>query len=196
MPTSDTSADRRTAPLPTQRVFLALWLPPALADMLSRTARDLTRGSGGRPTRASTMHLTLAFVGDVPHEQVEALVHLVPALQGTAFRLTLDRVGVWRHNGIAWAGPSIVPAPLTALRNAAEDALDRAGIPFDRRPFRPHVTLARRVGNPDPWAVDIGELAWDVSEVVLVRSGRDADGAARYEVLATGGLEAPPPQAI
>lgn len=189
MTTSDVSADRRTALPPTQRVFLALWLPPVLADTLSRRVRELTRASGGRPTRASTMHLTLAFVGDVPHEQVETLVRLVPALQGTVFRLTLDRVGVWRHNGIAWAGPSITPAPLTALRNAAEHALDRAGIPFDRRPFRPHVTLARRVENPGPWAVDIGELAWDVSEVVLVRSGRDTQGAARYEVLATGALE-------
>lgn len=192
MTTSDVSADLRTAPLPTQRVFLALWLPPALADTLSRRARELTRTSGGRPTRASTMHLTLAFVGDVPHEQVETLVRLVPSLQGKVFRLTLDRVGVWRHNGIAWAGPSVTPAPLTALRNAAEHALDRAGIPFDRRPFRPHVTLARRVENPGPWAVDIGELAWDVSDVVLVRSGRDARGAARYDVLATCALEESP----
>lgn len=189
MPTSDVSVNTTPASPPTQRVFLALWLPAALADTLSRTARDLTRGNGGRPTRASTMHLTLAFVGDVPQEQVDTLVHLVHALQGTAFRLTLDRVGVWRHNGIAWAGPSITPAPLTALRIAAEHALDRAGLPFDRRPFRPHVTLARRVEHPGPWAMDIGELAWDVTEVVLVRSGRDAQGAARYEVLATGVLE-------
>lgn len=189
MPTSNVSTDRRTTPPPTQRVFLALWLPPALADTLSRTARELTRGSGGRPTRASTMHLTLAFVGDVPHEQVEALVRLVPAVQGSAFRLTIDRVGAWRHNGIAWAGPSIIPAPLTALRNAAEHALDRAGIPFDHRPFRPHVTLARHVERPLPASVAIGELAWDVSEVVLVRSGQDAQGAARYEVLATGALQ-------
>ena len=187
MPTLESS--NALGPPRTQRVFLALWLPPTLAHTLSRTAWNLSRGSGGRPTIPSSMHLTLAFVGDVPREQVEILRSLVPTLRGTAFRLVLDRVGLWRHNGIAWAGPSDVPAPLTALRDAAEQVLDRAGIPFDRRPFRPHVTLARRVENPGPWAVEIGELTWDVTEVVLVRSGRDAQGAARYEVLATCVLE-------
>lgn len=173
---------------PAERVFLALWLPTDLAEVLSRTARTLTRTCGGRPTRAATLHLTLVFVGDVTSERVDLLRRVVPSLQGTAFRLTLDRVGLWRHNGIAWAGPSTVPEPLAALRHAAEEALDHAGIPYDRRPFKPHVTLARRVERPLPGPVDIGELAWDVTEVVLVRSGRDADRTARYEVLASCAL--------
>lgn len=188
MPHTDSSTDRRTLPT-TERVFLALWLPPDLADALSRTARNLTRICGGRPSRAATLHLTLAFVGDVPHEQVETLVRLVPTLRGEAFRLVLDRAGLWRHNGIAWAGPSILPVPLVALRREAERVLDHAAIPFDRRPFRPHVTLARRVEHRLPEPMDLGAHAWDVTEVVLVRSGRDEQGAARYDVLATGALE-------
>ena len=181
-----------TPSAPSGRVFLALWLPADLAATLSGVAQALTRECGGRPSRADTLHLTLAFVGDMPPGQLDRLRVVVPALRGTAFRLVLDRVGLWRHNGIAWAAPSVIPAPLAALRQEAQSALDLAGIPFDRRPFRPHVTLARRVERTLRAPPDLGELGWDVSELVLVRSGRDARGAARYDVLATCALEESP----
>lgn len=52
------------------RLFFALWPSPAAAERLASAATDAAARLGGRPTRLETLHLTLAFLGEVADERV------------------------------------------------------------------------------------------------------------------------------
>jgi len=48
------------------RLFFALWPPTAAAEQLTDIANSISKQLGGKPTRQDTVHLTLAFLADVP----------------------------------------------------------------------------------------------------------------------------------
>ena len=48
------------------RLFFALWPAREMADALTDWAAPIAGQSGGRLTRAETIHMTLAFLGNVP----------------------------------------------------------------------------------------------------------------------------------
>jgi 2'-5' RNA ligase len=65
--------------------------------------------------------------------------------------------------------------------------LEQTGIPFDKRPYVPHVTLLRKAGR-GPEKGGLPGAEWTVKEFVLVRSVPDREGAA-YEVIGRWSLE-------
>ncbi len=169
----------------TARVFFALWPSPEAAQQLSTVADAFAQCAGGRATRRTTIHLTLAFIGDVLLERLTDLERAARHVRAEAFDLTLDQFGLWQHNRIFWAGCSVVPPALVALASALGAAFQAAG--FDvadaRRHFTPHVTLVRKVksfGAPLPPGQT---LHWRCTKFVLVRSQLSASGAS-YQTLA------------
>ena len=129
----------------TARVFFALWPPPEVARQLSAVADSFAQCAGGRATRQATVHLTLAFIGDVPLERLPDLERAARNVRAEAFDLTLDQFGLWHHNRIFWAGCSVVPPALVELASALSAALQAAGF---------EVADARRTLHPacDPGA--------------------------------------------
>lgn len=130
--------------------------------------------------RRDTLHLTLAFLGDIPTERVAEARGVADAITTGPFDLTLDGLGYWRHNRILWAGGP-VPPRLTFVVDALGDGLRAAGFTLDARPFVPHVTLLRDArcaelpGQPQ-------SISWPVRELVLAES-RLSSGGARYEII-------------
>ena len=169
----------------TARVFFAMWPPPEAARQLSAVADAFAQCAGGRATRQATVHLTLAFIGDVTLERLPDLERAARNVRAEAFDLTLDQFGLWHHNRVFWAGCSVVPPPLFELARALSGALQAAGFDFvdARRNFTPHVTLVRKVkvlGAPLPPGQT---LPWRCTKFVLVRSQLSASGAS-YQTLA------------
>lgn len=164
------------------RVFFALWPEPALAARLDALGAAAHAHCAGRRTRRETLHLTLAFIGDVETGRLAELVEAAEGAPVEPFTLTLDRLGSWRHNRIAWAGTHHVPQALAKLASGLDARLRAAGFPLERRPFFPHVTLLRRIESPFTERA-IAPLEWRVERFVLVRSQRLPEGA-RYERLA------------
>lgn len=167
----------------TARVFFALVPCAALRDALAELGRARARRLHGRPVPANNIHLTLAFVGAWPRGRLDVLLAAGAALDGEAMRITLDRHGGFRRSGVAWVAPSSPPATLGILANALAAKLRANGVPFDEKPFHPHLTIARKCHGP---FVDgaIGPYVWDIDDVALVASDTRAEGA-RYTVLAT-----------
>ncbi|ODV11299.1 MAG: 2'-5' RNA ligase [Rubrivivax sp. SCN 70-15] len=152
-------------PAPTARLFLALWPGPRLRETLA-ACRDLTPWPpGAAPTATDKLHLTLHFIGSVPAAR---LAEVAAALQvpAPAFELRLELAECWR-GGLAVLRPRTVPARLQQLHADLAAALRRLGLPVDARPFRPHVTLARRAAQPPAPAEP---LRWRVGGYVLVES--------------------------
>lgn len=166
---------------PRLRVFFALW-PDGNANVaLADAARRMHRAVGGTRTRDDSIHLTLAFVGDVDGERLTGLLAPPTGLPGTRFTLSLDSWGCWPRNGIAWVAPSRIPDPLRELAAAMAAWLRDEGFEIDDRPFKPHVTLVRKARCALlPGAAP--SIEWQVEDFVLVRSTLAADGS-RYEII-------------
>ena len=128
------------------RLFIALPVTAELRRTLEETQEALRRqGTRGRFTPPENWHLTLAFLGSV-----EGPAPVIEAMKGVRLpraALTFDRltqfgdvlVALFRQND--------------ALERYAADlraALDEAGISYDRKAFRPHITLCRKTALPTP----------------------------------------------
>lgn len=154
-----------------RRLFFALWPDDGARAALAALGRRVAGESGGRAVPAANLHLTLAFLGDVPPERADLLPAVASAVDGAAFDLVLDRLGAFPRAGVGWVGPSQVPAALTQLQSALATALLEAGFGLEDRPFAPHLTLARRIVRAvDPVAVE--PVAWRADRFALVESAR------------------------
>ena len=139
----------------------------------------MQRSSGGRVTRLETIHLTLAFLGDVAEDRLPVLVGV--RLRGERHSLPIETARYWKHNRIVWVGPAEIPRRLNEVVLSLHSFLKENRFKTEERPFAAHITLIREARAPK----DIPELprvSWPVDEVVLVRSRLSPKGSS-YEVL-------------
>lgn len=160
-----------------QRLFFALWPSPQAARALHRWAQRAQPVCGGRVTRESTIHLTLAFLGAVDGERIPALVQCARGVRGCGVQLRLDVARRWKHNGIVWAGPRKLPDSLADLAGQLERALAEGGFRTEQRAFKAHVTLLRRTEHAAPLP-PFEAVEWQAEQFALVRSALAADGPA------------------
>jgi RNA 2',3'-cyclic 3'-phosphodiesterase len=174
----------------TARLFVAVYPPQAalahLAAVVAGThlGRAEAAGVNVRLAPRDRWHVTLAFLGEVDPARVpdarDALGKAVAGWQAAAPRLRLaggGRFGRGRFT-IVWTGIAGDLAALTDLSKAVRRQLKRARLPFDPKPLRPHLTLARPSGRlgPTEVAADLATLGgyqgppWSVDELRLVRS--------------------------
>jgi 2'-5' RNA ligase len=165
------------------RLFFALWLPEEPSRKLAAEARALARRFGGRAVRQETMHLTLAFLGEVADERLPAVIEAARLVRSEPFEWLVDRLGYWRRPRLIWAGGP--PArPLLALAAELRERLRAADAACDEsRPFAPHLTLARKVSAAASSELPaIAPLSWPCRSFALVRSRRTEAGADYFTV--------------
>lgn len=123
------------------RLFSALELPDDVRDELYALHHPLP---GARWISKAFYHLTLRFVGDITHTQARDFAENLAAIECHAFELTILGLGAFGGDDprSIWAGVAPCPA-LDDLARAHDKAAKAAGIAIDKRPFKPHVTLAR-----------------------------------------------------
>lgn len=168
MPTS-------TPPHPQLRLFFACWPTAALQQQLHTLGGGLRQQIGGRPTRPENIHLTLAFVGDVPAQQLPALQQLAAGITAAPFTLQLQQLGCWPQAGVGWLAPEQTPAPLLQLVQQLNRGLLQIGVRGEKRRYRPHLTLLRKATQN--WHSTLeAPLRWQVEEFVLVVSTLDPHG--------------------
>ena len=120
-----------------RRLFFALWPDAGVCRQLVALQREARAVAGGRAMKRETLHMTLAFLGNVPADRVSAVEEVAGALRGRAFDLELDRLALWRHNHIVWAGTDRVPEALAELAAELSNGLEEAGSYWKCAPSRP-----------------------------------------------------------
>lgn len=142
------------------RLFVAVNLTEPCKKALLAVQRDLlARADAGRAMPAAQLHLTLAFIGE-SDRPAKATACLAGLAAGPA---TIEIAGVGRFGRggeiLVWAGlrPCMI---LEALAADVRRRLLTGGFAVDPKPFRPHLTLARRVvlHSEADWAAF--ERAW------------------------------------
>lgn len=126
-----------------KRLFVSLELPRSVAVALVRLDPRLR---GFRWASAEQIHLTLAFLGNVPPEEENELRVRLTEIQFSRFFLPLKGLGTFPAKGrpkILWLGVGRGHPHLFQLHKRVADAALAAGVQPDLRPWHPHFTLAR-----------------------------------------------------
>lgn len=100
--------------------------------------------------RWSNLHITLKFCGEITPDLKDDLTGKIAlALQkrrGTSFEMSLEGVGVFpglKSPRVLWTSPVTGQAEIIALQGMIEKECADSGLVPERRPFSPHLTLAR-----------------------------------------------------
>jgi 2'-5' RNA ligase len=165
------------------RAFFALVPDEATRHQFVALAREVARRSRGRAITGEHVHLTLAFLGDVDVTLLPQLRQIGNALVRAGADLEFAVLGAWRASGVAWVAPTAIPPPLAQMCAALQDALQHGGFALDARPFRPHVTLARRCVQPQPRAHCV-PIPWRVDRLCLIGSELRPEGPLYTELAA------------
>jgi 2'-5' RNA ligase len=165
-----------------RRLFLALWPTPEFRLQIAAGVGGWLDDHAAQAQRPDQWHATLVFIGSVDEAVVETVAELAASVSCEPFVLKLDQLDHWRKPGIACLTASVTPPSLQQLVAELEAALDAAKIGYDRRPYRPHLTLARKVPRLERKG-PIAPLDWPVEDFALVESISSSAGS-RYEPLA------------
>lgn len=169
------------------RLFFALWPAFEVAEQLAGVAQSVAKAFGGKPSRQDSLHLTLAFLGDVPDDQVFFVTQAARCVHAVPLALNIGRLGYWQRKQLLWAGETVPSAALVDLADRLQRALNQAGIPITgRRPiFSPHITLVRDFPEARQPSVPtlIDTISWPCSSFALIRSQR-SDAGSFYETVA------------
>jgi 2'-5' RNA ligase len=173
----------------TRRLFFAFWPDDALRAALIHATHKAVRHSGGRPVAGHNLHATLLFLGSVKESRVsevaeigaraagETLVALDDSSMPDSF--VFDRIELWQKAHVLVAttsGASGGGYPVTnALVASLLQETTRAGFAPDLKPFRPHVTLARKVAFLKT-VLRMEPVPWRFAEFALVESRTEPDG--------------------
>ena len=115
------------------------------------------------------IHVTLAFLGQQAPEVIPELCAIASRLHFEPCTLVLDQLGTFRRVSVLWLGASELPASLQDFRQTLVDELEKAGIGFDRKAWKPHLTLYRRLRNR-PGIMEIGPVSWRLNQFSLLES--------------------------
>lgn len=157
----------------TERLFFALWPDD---DVRARLV-PLAAGYEGRHVRSENLHLTLAFLGNTDAGRRECYERSAATVSFVPFELILADVQWQRRRGVVWIAAREVPAELMGLVSTLNEGLRGCGYVPEERPFRAHITLARKVRRGRPVVAD--PISWRVGRFWLV-SSRLAAGGSRY----------------
>ncbi len=142
------------------RTFLAIDLDDSILDALGDVRRQLDDSTAKIKWVASAnQHVTMQFLGDVPDNVLADVCKSVAQAAGEVEPFEFDVQGVQcippadRQLRMIWAGIVDCDDGLGQLHKALETTLAELGFPPERRPFKPHLTLARVKYAPDAEAI-------------------------------------------
>ncbi|KAB1948373.1 RNA 2',3'-cyclic phosphodiesterase [Micromonospora sp. ALFpr18c] len=175
------------------RLFVAVDPPVEAVNHLGaqvarlRVGAAAAAGTNVRLADPAHLHLTLAFLGEV---EADRLVEVESALglaaegfrdgRNAVPRLSLGGGGRFGRDRstVLWVNLRGDVELLHVLARLIRSRLRRAGLPYDEKPFRPHLTVARPGARMPPADVEADRASldgyrgppWPVAELLLVRS--------------------------
>lgn len=129
------------------RLFVALEIPSAVRQNLAAlldSFKAITKEP--RWVRAENLHVTLKFLGEVAEGKFDAVRGALGEIcSDEAVVLEFRGLGFFpndKHPRVFWAAMEASPN-LKTLVGDIEGAMEKLGIPREKREFSPHLTLAR-----------------------------------------------------
>ena len=169
------------------RLFIAINFSEEFKDGLAELSADLSKCAiFSRMTQKQNYHLTLVFLGE--QERTEDIKAAMDAVHTAPFTIAAHHVGKFpsRDSAVFWIGLKHNPA-LLALQSDLCQELRQRGFTFDKRNFRPHLTLIREALMPPDFDISAYSCPMEgreekISRISLMESKR-INGKLVYEEL-------------
>lgn len=162
-----------------KRLFFALWPDPDVRKQVQQVQQAFENGRLQK-TRVDNFHVTLLFLGNVDSEQEQQLVSAAAKIQSDCVQLCFDTLAFWRKPGILCLTASQQSNAVLALVEKLQILAEDIGIETEKRPYKAHVTLARKAKFQ--LEMDVKPLYWQANSFVLAESTQSEIGVV-YRVL-------------
>jgi RNA 2',3'-cyclic 3'-phosphodiesterase len=132
-----------------RHLFIALQLPADAKSKLNQMCQEIKKDHSFKTwVHPEDYHITLAFLGKAPRDQLNKLSHLLreSAEQHNAFELNMNHFGFFgskEQPRIFWAGVE-EQEKLYNLQKQVAYACEEADFTLEKRSYSPHITLARK----------------------------------------------------
>lgn len=177
------------------RLFFALMPAATQCAELAESVAPLVARLKAQPVAAQNFHITLCFMGSVPAEKLASLREVSAGIRGRPATLRFDALDHWEKPRVLCAtaqdpGEAVAARELAASLATASAA---AGFTPDVKPFRPHLTLARKVHRAsaaqEEWPRALTPpLVMHADRFVLMESRRGESGSI-YSVVDSWALD-------
>ena len=159
------------------RLFIALQLDEESKEAITE-AIDTMRAQGirARYVPEDNLHVTLAFLGEAEPGTVPAIEAAICSVPYEPLTLRTGEIG--NFGNLLYVGLEDHPG-LKKYVSMLRRALDEHGIDFDRKKFRAHITIARKVESAKSFQLHVRKVETTANGVSLIRSDR-IDGGMRY----------------
>ncbi len=167
-----------------KRLFLALWPDDETRKRIDKLNQAINL-KGLKKVKCDNLHVTLVFLGNVDVETQVLISESAQNISAQSFILNFDHLDYWRKPRILCLTASQQEPKLLALVDALKNACGTCGIKTEERPYKPHITLARKaVSNAD---VEVGSIVWLAQSFCLAESYSTPDGV-HYQILQSWNL--------
>ncbi|OPA78775.1 2'-5' RNA ligase [Paenibacillus selenitireducens] len=167
---------------PSVRLFVAVPLSKQAREALEQwTGHAKAEIPFQRWVHPLDYHITLQFLGDTKPDQLGSLIEGLRAAVSTVSPLELSLKGIGTFGRdiaprILWAGVGGDTGGLEALLKQVQERTKPLGFISEDRPYRPHITLAKKYGGDTPFAIDLLDsnplepITWLADRIILYQT--------------------------
>ena len=157
------------------RLFIAILLNEDIEDLVTDVQETFRRlHVNGNYSPKENLHITLVFIGE--YSDPDEVLEIMESVRFKPFKITADGIGCF--DDVWWTGVE-ENENLENLVKQLRHALADAGIPFDRKGFKGHVTFLRKPDYSEERrieALNIGSAEMTVKRISLMLSTSGKNG--------------------
>ncbi|MGZ8152897.1 MAG: RNA 2',3'-cyclic phosphodiesterase [Methylovulum sp.] len=161
------------------RLFFALWPDNNTRRQLAQLS-DSIQLNAFKLVHPQNLHVTLVYLGHVDKD-VEMLIKQAAAgISARPFELQFDQLSYWQRAKVLCLTCQQPADEVCELAATLALAATNLGLQLDKRPYIPHITLAR--GDAAVAGYSGSPIVWRAESFCLVKSCSEPDGV-RYQVI-------------
>ncbi|AFI85596.1 RNA 2',3'-cyclic phosphodiesterase [Methylophaga nitratireducenticrescens] len=162
-------------PLTPGRYFFALSPDTSSRMQIQHIMKRLPDDSALKLQTTANLHQTLLFLGQLEQQQINALLKQTESIHFPAINMQFDHLSYWEEPKIFCLTSRDPDTELYNLVSQLEYIASEAGINVEVKPYRPHITLARKASVP--LDVPIAPVCFKAEQLVLMKSVSTEHGA-------------------
>ncbi len=156
-----------------QRLFFAL-LPDTAALNEIKAIQQQLPADKLRLYSAENLHQTLVFLGEFAEPKLMDLISACNTVKILPISMQYTTLTYWPQPKVLCLLAETASPGLLALVTALQEIVSQFDVPADNRPYRPHITLARKAG--ESIHLDIKPICFTAHEFVLMQSVSSDNG--------------------
>ncbi|NLV88689.1 MAG: RNA 2',3'-cyclic phosphodiesterase [Tissierellia bacterium] len=171
------------------RLFIAINFDGTVKKRLQEIINELEKHSiQGRFVSQEHLHLTLEFLGEISDERIVTIKNVMDKLDFKPFILKPSKIGYFKRpqGNIYWLGIEDNEALMSTQETLHKLLIDQ-GFILEKRPYKPHITLGRKVKLKNSFNSNIVDemvkaIKIDVNRIELMKS-ENINGKLVYSVI-------------